>query len=187
MDFVKLTYDYVYEKCMWHKETSDTHYDFWNEHIKFVYEEAIKQAEKFNADIEIVKIGALLHDIALILREGTREEHHTVGSKIAIEFLKSINYPEEKIEKVAGCVLHHRKSQNAENNEELCVADSDILAHFDNIPMLFHYMFNAKKMSLEDVHSQMPMYLEKDFNDLSDRSKETFREKYEKFKEVLIV
>ena len=84
--------------------------------------------------------------------------------------MESINYPEEKLGKVLGCVLHHRKSQNAENNEELCVADSDILAHFDNIPMLFHYMFNAQNMSLEEVHEKIPSYLEKDYEDLSDHS-----------------
>lgn len=78
------------------------------------------------------------------------------------------------------------KSQNAQNNEELCVADSDILAHFDNIPMLFDLMFNAKKMSLEEVHKEMPNYLEKDFEDLSDRTKEKFKSEYELYKKVLI-
>lgn len=187
MDYVDMTYKYVYEKCMWHKENSEGHYDFWNEHIKYVYEEAKAQAKKFNADIEIVQLGALLHDIALIQMEGTRAEHHINGKKIAEEFLRSINYPEEKLEKVLGCVLHHRKSQNAENNEELCVADSDILAHFDNIPMLFNYMFISLKMTLEEVHESMPKYLEKDFEDLSDRAKEDFKDKYELYKKVLIV
>ena len=187
MDFVKLTYDYVYEKCMWHKKTAEDHYDFWNEHAKHVYEESIKQAEKYNADTEIVQMGALLHDIALICMEGTRAEHHIKGKEIAEKFLISINYPEEKMEKVLGCVLHHRSSKNAENNEELCVADSDILAHFDNIPMLFDLMFNAKKMSLEEVHKEMPNYLEKDYEDLSDRVREDFKENYEMYKKILIV
>lgn len=186
MNFAEETYKFVYENCIWHKENSTDHYDFWNEHIKYVYEEACIQAEKFKADLEIVKMGALLHDIALIKMVGTREEHHINGEKIAREFLESINYPKERIEKVLGCVLHHRSSRNAVNNEELCVADSDILAHFDNIPMLFDLMFNAKKMSLEEVHKEMPNYLEKDFEDLSDRAKQDFKSEYELFKKVLI-
>ena len=186
MDFVEETYKFVYESCNWHKENSQDHYDFWNEHIKHVYEEATKQAQKHNADLEIVKMGALLHDIALIKMVGTREEHHINGKKIAKDFLESINYPQERKERVLGCVLHHRSSKNAESNEELCVADSDILAHFDNIPMLFDLMFNAKKMSLEEVHKEMPIYLEKDFEDLSDRAKEDFKEEYELYKKVLI-
>jgi len=187
MDFEKLTYEFVVEKCIWHKENSEDHYDFWNEHIKYVYEEAIKQAKTFNADEEIVKMGALLHDIALIQMVGTRAEHHINGAKIAEEFLRGINYPEDRLKRVVGCVLHHRKSQNAENNEELCVADSDILAHFDNIPMLFDLMFNSLHMSLEEVHKKMPEYLEKDFEDMSERTREIFKDKYEDYKKILII
>ena len=187
MDFVNETYEYVFEKCMWHKENSKDHYDFWNEHVKLVYEEATKQAELFNADSEVVKIGALLHDIALICMVGTREEHHLNGKKLAKDFLKGIQYPEDKMEKVLGCVVNHRSSKNAMNNEEICVADSDILAHFDNIPMLFDLLFNVKKMSLEEVHKEMPKYLEKDFEDLSDRAKVYFKDKYEMYKKLLIV
>ena len=58
-----------------YKETSNDHYDFWNEHIKYVYYESIELAKKYNADIEIVSLGALLHDIALI-KGGTKEKHH---------------------------------------------------------------------------------------------------------------
>ena len=187
MDYIKLTTEFVKEKSDWHRDSDDDHYDFWNEHIKYVVEEAIKQAEKFNADLEIVQIGALLHDIALICRVGTRAEHHINGRNLAEEFLKSINYPEEKMQKVLGCVLHHRSSKNAENNEELCVADADILAHFDNIPMLFDYMFTGKKMNLAEIHKEMPRFLEKDFEDLSERAKEDFKEDYEIYKKILIV
>lgn len=34
-----------------------TGYDFWNEHIKYVVENAIELAKKYNADIEIVELG----------------------------------------------------------------------------------------------------------------------------------
>ncbi len=187
MDYIKATRDYVLEKSEWHKNGDDDHYDFWNEHIKYVVDEAIKQAKKFDANLEIVELGALLHDIALICRVGSRAEHHIVGKDLAEEFLKSINYPKDKMNRVLGCVLHHRSSKNAENNEELCVADADILAHFDNIPMLFDYMFTGKKMNLAMVHEEMPRYLEKDFEDLSERAKEDFKDKYEIYKKILIM
>ena len=57
---------YVKEKIENYKNHSEDHYDFWNEHIKYVYEESIKLAEKYDADKEIVSLGAFLHDIALI-------------------------------------------------------------------------------------------------------------------------
>ena len=40
-------------------------YDFWNEHIKYVVENGIELAKKYGEDIEIVELGALLHDIAM--------------------------------------------------------------------------------------------------------------------------
>lgn len=187
MDFVDAVYSYVLDKCKWHMETSEDHYDFWNEHIKYVYEEANWLAERYDADSEIVKLGALLHDIALICMVGTRAEHHINGRKMAEEILTKFNYPKDRMTRVLDCIYHHRSSKDATNLEEMCVADADILAHFDNIPMLFDLLFNVKKMSLEEVHKEMPTYLEKDYDDLSERTKLEFEEKYEKIKEILII
>ena len=82
-----------------YKDNSENHYDFWNEHIKYVYEESISLAKKYNADEEIVKLGALLHDIALIKKVGTKAEHHINGKIIAKEILTKYTYPKEKIGK----------------------------------------------------------------------------------------
>jgi len=40
-------------------------YDFWEDHIQYVVKNSIMLAEKYGADIEIVELGALLHDIAM--------------------------------------------------------------------------------------------------------------------------
>ena len=50
-------------------------YDFWNEHIKYVVENAVKLANEYGADVEIVELGALLHDIAMPSEYGEREQH----------------------------------------------------------------------------------------------------------------
>ena len=150
MDYIEKIKEYVNKQIKWHKETAEDHFDFWNEHIKYVYMESIELAKKYKADLEIVQIGALLHDIALINKIGTKVDHHINGAKIAEEVLRKIEYPEEKIKKVIGCVYNHRSSKNATNIEELCVADADILAHFDNIPMLFDIMFNVRGMELAE-------------------------------------
>ena len=186
MNYVEEVRKYVMEKIQWHKETAEDHFDFWNEHIKYVYKEAEKLAIKYNADIEIVKIGALLHDIALINMVGTKKDHHINGAKITEDFLTSINYPKSKTEKVVSCVYNHRSSKNATNIEEICVADADILAHFDNIPMVFDIMFNVRNMQLAEGKKELEKYLEKDFNDLSDKTKEIFKDRYEVIKDVLI-
>ena len=186
MQIINLIEKEVKEKINEYKLSSEDHYDFWNEHIKFVYEESKKLAKKYNADIEIVSLGALLHDIALIYKVGDRKNHHINGKKIADEILTKYNYETDKKEKVLNCVYNHRSSKNATTIEELCVADADILAHFDNIPMLFNSAFNRSNLKLNEVRNWMKECFEKDYDDLSDKTKEIFKERYKTICEIVL-
>ena len=147
MNIIELVKEYVLEKSNEYKINSNDNYDFWNEHIKYVYEESIKLAEEYNANIEIVSLGALLHDIALINRIGDRKDHHINGAMIAKELLKKMNYDTSKMNRVLKCIYNHRSSRNAESIEEICVAGADIIAHFDNIPILFNSAFIRNRVN----------------------------------------
>lgn len=85
MNIIDIIEKEVKEKIDEYKTNSEDHYDFWNEHIKYVYIESQKLAQKYGADIEIVKLGALLHDIALICKVGDRKDHHIDGKILAEE------------------------------------------------------------------------------------------------------
>ena len=74
------------------------HYDFWDEHIKYVLEESVKLADQYGADIEIVSLGALLHDIALINKVGDRKDHHVNSEIIARKVLYNLGYDSGKKE-----------------------------------------------------------------------------------------
>jgi len=165
---------------------SEDNYDFWKEHVKYVVDNAKMLAKKYNADLEIVELAALLHDIALITKTGARAEHHITGAEIAENILFKYNYPKDKTAKIKQCVLNHRSSKNAESIEELCVADADILAHFDNIPMLFNSAFVRNKISLSNVKSWLKEVFEKDYNDLSDKTKEEFKDKYKQICKIVL-
>jgi uncharacterized protein len=167
-------------------------YDFWREHIDLVVKNALQLAEKYNADKEIVELGALLHDIALVSRIGNRAIHNETGAEIAVELLTENNYPKNKMERVRGCVLHHRSSKNAVNIEETCVADGDILAHLDNLLMTLECVFYGKKTSetptiitLEEARKAAKETLEKDFADLSAATKIATRDRFENIMKVL--
>jgi len=177
---------YVKERINEYKNNSLDHYDFWNEHIKYVYEESLKLANKYHADIEIVSLGALLHDIALINEIGERKDHHINGEIIARSVLTDLNYDDIKKERVLKCVYNHRSSKNATTIEEMCVADADILAHFDNIPMLFYSAYKRNNISINEIKEWMKNTLEKDYNDLSDKTKEAFKDKYKIINEIII-
>ena len=96
------------------------------------------------------------------------------------------DYEKSKLTRVLDCVYNHRSSKNSQTIEELCVADADILAHFDNIPMLFNSAFNRNNVSLNEIDNWMLNCFEKDFNDLSDKTREWYRENYETIKDVVI-
>ena len=186
MDIVEFVKEYVIKKSDEYKADASDHYDFWNEHIKYVLEESVKLANEYGADIEIVSLGALLHDIALINKVSDRKDHHVNGEIISRKVLDNLGYDSEKKERVLKCVYNHRSSKNAESIEETCVSDADILAHFDNIPMLFHSAFIRNGVELNDINKWLEAAFEKDYNDLSDKTKESFRNRYELIKNILI-
>ena len=168
-------------------ETSIDNYNFWEQHVKYVVKEAKELAEKYGADLEIVELGALLHDVALMANVGERKDHHINGANIAREMLNGVNYPKDRIDAVVSCVLKHRSSKNTSNIEQQCVADADILAHFDNIPMLFNSAFNRNNVKLEEIKSWLKACFEKDYNDLSEMTKIEFKDRYETICSILIV
>ncbi len=169
-----------------YKLEAEDHYDFWKEHIGYVYKEAINLANLYKADEEIVRLGALLHDIALIRKVGSREDHHINGRDITNQILTELNYPDDKKERVKQCVYHHRSSKNATNIEEICVADADILAHFDNIPMLFQSIFVRKKVPLGDAKDAMREAFKKDYLDLSEHTKKMFKSRYQEICKIVL-
>ena len=162
-------------------------YDFWNEHIKYVVKNAIELAEKYGADIEVVELGALLHDSAAVYEYGPIEEHNVYGEKLADKMLSDLNYDETKKELVKKCVLNHRSSTKLNRNtiEEKCVADADVIAHFDRIPDLFSLAYHDRGMTILEGANYVKGKLERDFNKLSDESKVLLKDRYENIMKVL--
>jgi len=166
-------------------------FNFWEEHIKYVVQEALDLAAKYNADSEIVELAAMLHDVALMTKNGTRQDHHINGAEITQTILSKYDYPQSKIDKVKSCVFNHRSSKNGTETEDICVADADILAHFDNIPMLLNIFFNKNNInnityknidinsiSLPELRNRMKEFFDYDYNDLSERTKQDFNDRY---------
>ena len=177
------------KRCNIYKEKYG--YDFWNDHIKYVVKNSVELAKKYGADVEIVELGALLHDIAMPSEIGSREEHNIYGKQIADELLSKLNYPVDRKERVKECVLRHRGSKDLPRNtiEEQCVADADVIAHFDCIPSIFHLAFgkNDMDMSIKDGTEFVKKKLERDFSKLSARTREELKDRYNNIMKVLFV
>lgn len=164
-------------------------YDFWEEHIKYVVENAVMLAKEYGADIEIVELGALLHDIAMPSEIGPRDEHNIYGAKIADELLTKLNYPKDRIERVKQCVLNHRGSKDLPRNtiEEEIVADADVMAHLDTIPALFHLAYGGLNLNLNEGAEYVKKKLERDYNKLSIKTREKLQNRFNNIMNLLFV
>ncbi len=80
-------------------ENAEAGHDWF--HIERVYKNAVLIAEEENCDLMIVKLGALLHDIA---DSKFNDGDETVGPKVAREFLESQKASEEVVEHVINII-----------------------------------------------------------------------------------
>lgn len=122
--------DSVFEKIKQRSETFYRHAHHSRSHVERVYNLAMRMAKKENADLDVVKASALLHDIARAVEdEGKIEDHAAEGAKMARRILREVNFPEEKIEKVVHCIEVHRFKKNAktESLEAKILQDADRL------------------------------------------------------------
>lgn len=187
MDIINQIQEELIKRCKSYEEK--TGYNYWEDHIKHVVKNAIELAKQYGANVEIVTLGALLHDIAAPAEYGSIEEHHIYGAKIADELLHKLNYPEEKIELVKQCIENHRSSRKAERNtvEEQCVADADAIEHFDAIPSLFSLAYKDRKMNIQAGANFVKEKLKRDYQKLSPKTKELMQARYKNImKEVFL-
>ena len=178
-------YDEVKRRC--EAPTNAFGIGAWDHHIKIVYELAKKHASDYKADLEIVALAALLHDIASVTNIEYVEEHHIYGAKIAVELLKKENYPQDRIDLIEKCILNHRGSRLHEKTspEEICIADCDAMAHFYSIPSLFSMVYKEKGLSIDEGSKFVGDKLERSYNKMSEKGKKLVLEQYNSIKKIL--
>ena len=164
-------------------------YDFWNNHIKYVFKHAHDLAVKRDADIEVCELSALFHDMAMVAGFGPRDEHEKYGAKMARSMLTELGYQKEKIDLIEKSVLHHRasKEDTRDTIEEQIIADADVIAHFDNIPSLFSLAYNKMKLSMEEGKDFVKNKLTNDYKKLSPIGQKELRERFDTIMKVLFI
>jgi uncharacterized protein len=122
--------DLVFEEIRTRSNECLRHSHHSKSHVDRVYNLSIRIAEEENADLDVVKAAALLHDIARALEdEGKIEDHAAEGAKMARNILIDANFPRDKIDKVVHCIEVHRFKKNVktEDLEAKILQDADRL------------------------------------------------------------
>ncbi|MEK7547592.1 MAG: HD domain-containing protein [Patescibacteria group bacterium] len=80
------------------------------EHTERVMKLCMHIGKKEKADLKILKIAAVLHDIGRKFEDESKGKicHAKKSAELARKILKKYNFPQSKIEKVAHCIEAHR-------------------------------------------------------------------------------
>lgn len=183
-NIIEAVYNIVKKECL--KDSNPFGKQSWDYHAIVVVKFALQLADKLGADKEIVEIAAWLHDYAAIVGMDFNE-HHIHGAAEAEKILLSLNYPQERIEKVKECILQHRGSIKTERTspESICLSSADAMAHIDGIPSLFFLVYRKKEMSVEDGLNWIIKKLDRSFNKLCPEAKEIIKDKYNAFTQLI--
>jgi len=124
------------------------------DHVLRVYNICKKETKKMkNVNKKILFTSVLLHDIARSNESETGECHAKIGAKWAKEYLESINYKNEDIEKVVYCILNHRNSKGITPNtlEARILQQADRIDAIGAVGIIRTTVHNYKKIPYHSI------------------------------------
>jgi uncharacterized protein len=89
------------------------------DHIQRVYRMAERLAQAEDADLEIVRAAALLHDAEGPLAGDARTAHQLASAEFAGQILEEEGWPADRIEAVQHCIRAHRFRDDREQPETI--------------------------------------------------------------------
>jgi len=146
----KTVKEYVLQECRGSRNAFGP--AFFEEHLSVVVEYARKLGNTLGADLEIVELAAWLHDLAAIQDIAALPRHPALGAEIARQVLREQDYPEERIDPVARCILSHSVPVHKGRGlpEEVCISNADAMAQIVKPVYWFHYVYRVRGFGFEE-------------------------------------
>jgi putative nucleotidyltransferase with HDIG domain len=134
---------------------------FWFLHLKPVIDYSKELAKRYKANMEIVWLSAILHDIA---RLDDLEPHDEIGSKRAYSMLLREGFSKEIAEEVKKTILTHRcKKHKPKTLEQKILATADAISHFK--PPFYIWFTSISSKPLKEQLASSLLKLERDYNE----------------------
>ena len=99
------------------------------DHTQRVYNLAYNIGKWERANLLVVLTSALLHDLGRVIEEGIGADHAVTSAYYAKDFLKTIDFPKEKLMPVFNAIKQHRsrKGEEPKSLEAKVLSDADSL------------------------------------------------------------
>jgi len=152
----------------------------WPFHILPVAEHCLKLGKKLKADLEVLELAALLHDLAAVTDKKYAEDHHIHGAKMAEKILSELGMPEEKIINIKNCVLNHRGSKpgRRESLEEKILASADAMSHITELADMMYLTYGVHKFKTEPGAAWLKSKLERGWKKIMPQGRQMIRKDY---------
>ncbi len=159
------------------------------DHFKLSENKALELAEKFDVDIDIVKIGVYLMDVKLgeAIKEGKAPEHIQMSVDATKEFLKDFEISNEEKDKILNCVgAHHAQIPFTCKEAEICCnADCYRFIHPRGV-FAYLNLLGRRFDNIDNCLNQLEKKMEEKYSILSlDVCKEELEEYYQEFKRLI--
>lgn len=161
----------------------------WRYHISLVVKYAKYLAKKYKANLELIELAALLHDIGRLPYIDKADINHNIsGAKKAEKILHDFNYPKEKINMIKKAILSHRSNKLyiPKTMLEKIIANADAMAHFDVLPV-FYFWRGKRGFNFHEITEWVEAKLKKDWQKkiTLPEARDLVKEKYETNKKIL--
>jgi putative nucleotidyltransferase with HDIG domain len=162
------------------KNMAETFGLFWFIHLKPVIDYSKELAKKYNANLEVVWLSAILHDLA---RLDDLEPHDEISAERAYDMLLEKRFSKEIAEEVKKTILTHRcKKHKPQTLEQKILATADAMSHFKT-PFYFWFSSISSKPLKEQLEGSLQK-IERDYNEkiFFEDEKESVKKEYEVLK-----
>lgn len=165
---------------MTNKSTKEMFSLFWFLHVKPVIDYAKKLTRKYKANLEIIWLSAILHDLA---RLDDLEPHEEIGSERAYKILLEEGFSKEIAERVKNTILTHRCNKyKPQTLEQKILATADAVIHF-KAPFYLWFSSISIKPFKEQLKGNLRK-IERDYNEkiFFEEEKKLVKKEYEVLK-----